>query len=148
MECRGLGGIASSPAVANGIVYVGSFDRHLYAIDAVTGHILWAAPTRGFVLSSPAFANRVVYVGSFDGHLYAFDAATGAKLWTGAIGGWVTSSPAVVDGVVYVGSDGGSVSASELPGDLSPSEEDSWRSVAIPDQTDSDADGKGLRKKT
>ena len=110
-----------------------SLKLHLYAIDAVTGRILWAAPTRGFVLSSPAFANRVVYVGSFDGHLYAFDAVTGAKLWAGAIGGWVTSSPAVVDGIVYVGSDGGSVSAFGLPADLSPSEEDSCRSVGNPD---------------
>jgi outer membrane protein assembly factor BamB len=131
-----LGGIASSPAVANGIVYAGSFDHNLYAFDAVTGHILWAAPTLGFVLSSPAFANGVVYVGSFDGHLYAFDAETGTRLWAGAIGGWVTSSPAVVDGVVYVGSDGGSVSAFELPGDLSPSEEDNCRSVEIPGQSE------------
>ena len=66
----------SSPAVANGVVYVGSDDTNLYAFDAagVTGcggtpktcTPLLAADTGSFVVtSSPAVANGMVYVGSF-----------------------------------------------------------------------------------
>ena len=57
----------SSPAVANGVVYVGSFDAKVYALNATTGATLWTATTGGDVISSPAVANGVVYVGS-DGH--------------------------------------------------------------------------------
>ena len=35
------GKIWSSPAVANGIVYVASFDHNLYAINAKTGTKMW-----------------------------------------------------------------------------------------------------------
>jgi len=93
----------SSPAVVNGTVYAGSFDRNVYALNAATGAKLWSFATGGIVQSSPAVANGVVYVGSFDRNVYALNAATGAKLWSFATGDIVDSSPAVANGVVYVG---------------------------------------------
>ena len=36
------GSVASSPAVANGVVYVGADDGNLYALNAHTGEILWS----------------------------------------------------------------------------------------------------------
>ena len=69
------GGIVySSPAVANGIVYVGSEDKNLYAIDAVTGKEKWRFTTGGLVYPSPAVANGIVYVGREDKNLYAVGA--------------------------------------------------------------------------
>src|SRR5439155_14154109 len=121
--------ITSSPAVAGGVVYVGSYDDNLYAFDAAgatncsggpptaTCAPLWTGATGDFIISSPAVAGGVVYVGSRDDNLYAFDAAgttrcsggpptkTCTPLWTAATGDWVDSSPAVVGGTVYVGSD-------------------------------------------
>jgi outer membrane protein assembly factor BamB len=35
-------GIESSPAVANGVVYVGSVDHNVYALNASTGALLWS----------------------------------------------------------------------------------------------------------
>ena len=72
------GGIDSSPAVANGVVYVGSGDDKLYAFKAAgcgqpTCLPLWTATTGGEIYSSPAVANGVVYVGSLDDKLYAFE---------------------------------------------------------------------------
>ena len=95
----------SSPAVENGVVYLGSQDNNLYALSAATGLQIWSAPTGGAIFSSPAVADGVVYVGSGDNSLYAFDAATGRQLWKAATGSFVESSPAVANGVVYVGSD-------------------------------------------
>src|ERR1017187_3624227 len=69
--------IQSSPAVASGVVYVGSADNNLYAFNAATGQRIWTAGTYRSVLSSPAVANGVVYVGSDDAKLYAFTAVTG-----------------------------------------------------------------------
>jgi eukaryotic-like serine/threonine-protein kinase len=100
---EGIIGI-SSPAVANGMVYVGSFDHHVYGLNAATGRIVWMTPTKDIIYSSPAVANGVVYVGSADSKVYALNASSGHILWTFPTGGGVNSSPAVVDGVVYVGS--------------------------------------------
>src|SRR5579863_3568306 len=98
------GSVVSSPAVANGVVYVGSQDNNVYALKASTGTKLWsyAMFSAG---SSPAVANGVVYVGSYDFNVYALNASSGAELWSYATRGSVYSSPAVANGVVYVGSD-------------------------------------------
>ncbi|MFI8930724.1 PQQ-binding-like beta-propeller repeat protein [Streptomyces sp. NPDC053474] len=61
----------SSPAVAGGVVYVGSDDDNLYAVDAATGKKRWTFPTGHSVGSSPAVADGVVYFGSNDNNLYA-----------------------------------------------------------------------------
>jgi outer membrane protein assembly factor BamB len=99
------GGVFSSPAVANGVVYVGSYDGKLYALDATTGALKWSYATSGIVFSSPAVANGIVYFGSDDGKLYALNATSGALLWSYATGGAIReSSPTVANGVVYVGS--------------------------------------------
>jgi outer membrane protein assembly factor BamB len=62
----------SSPAVANGVVYIGSNNGAVYALSAASGAVLWTGPTGGPVYSSPAVANGGVYVGSYDHKLYAF----------------------------------------------------------------------------
>jgi len=103
----GTGGYlwTSSPAVANGMVYVGSDDYNVYALNAKTGAKLWSYATGGSMDSSPAVANGVVYVGSDDNSVYALNAKTGARLWNYATGGSVKSSPIVANGMVYVSSD-------------------------------------------
>ncbi len=106
------GGIINgSPAVANGVVYVGSNDFNVYALNARTGVKLWTFPTGSYVQSTPAVANGVVYVASDDGNLYALDAATGKKRWSYSGQFQFESSPAVLDGVVYIGSYNGNVYA-------------------------------------
>ena len=57
--------LESSPAVVNGLVYVGSFDDKVYALNASTGAQLWSYTANSSVASSPAVANGVVYFGSF-----------------------------------------------------------------------------------
>ncbi len=95
--------IHSSPAVADGSVYVGSQDSKLYALDAATGAKRWEYKTGSWVESSPAIVNGVVYFGSNDGRLYALDAHSGEKLWDFKVKYAIRSSPAVADGVVYFG---------------------------------------------
>ncbi len=101
--------VDSSPAVVNGVVYVGSEDGYVYALKATNGVQLWNYQTSGGVYSSPA-VNQVVYVGS-GFSVYALNAATGIKIWNYNTGSFVKSSPAVVNGVVYFGSDNSNVYA-------------------------------------
>ena len=67
----------SSPAVVNGVVYVGSDDHSLHAVDAATGKVKWKYPTGGKVQSSPLVLDGLVYFGSRDSNVYALDAGTG-----------------------------------------------------------------------
>jgi hypothetical protein len=68
--------IASSPAVVDSRVYVGSFDDRVYCLNASTGAHLWNFTTGGDVFASPAIANGRVYVGSNDNGVYGFGTRT------------------------------------------------------------------------
>jgi eukaryotic-like serine/threonine-protein kinase len=127
--------IVSSPVYRDGVIYIGSDDGNVYAVDAASGRQRWARPTRGPVSSTPAATADTVYALSYDGRLYALDAGTGAVRWSFATGGErrfearhlhgflpanqtfldpfdvFLSSPTVVDGVVYFGSGDGKVYA-------------------------------------
>ncbi len=85
--------------MANGVVYVSSYDGNLYALNASTGAQLWSNPAP--VFSSPAVANGVVYIATENGNMFALNASTGAQLWTYLAG---DVSPVVVNGTLYVGS--------------------------------------------
>lgn len=105
-----VNGSSVPPAVADGIVYFGSADDNVYALNAQNGAPLWTFKTGALVSSSPAVVDGVLYIGSADGKLYALNALTGAKLWSYTTGGYV-SSPVITDGVVYIGSDDDNVYA-------------------------------------
>ncbi len=103
--------VESSPAVAKGIVYIGSDDGNFYALNATTGVKIWNYMTSGGT-SAPAIAADVVYVGGFNGNLYALNASTGNKLWNYTIQkppgfeeySGLHTSPVVSNGRVYIGS--------------------------------------------
>lgn len=90
----------ATPAVANGMVYVGITTHnvvrgepvgtpdpigtdlgYVVAFNAATGAEEWRQETRGSQASSPAFGNGSLFIGSTDGGMYAFEAETGDPLW-------------------------------------------------------------------
>ena len=101
----------SSPAVVGGLVYFGSGDGNIYALDASNGQLRWKFTTGNVVHASPAIVDGVLYVGSWDSYLYALDAATGAEKWRFKTHDdpktynhqGIQGSPAVFSGVVYFG---------------------------------------------
>jgi eukaryotic-like serine/threonine-protein kinase len=127
--------IVSSPVWLDGVLYFGSDDNNLYAVDAVTGLQKWKYATQGPVPSSPAVAGGLVYFPSYDGKFYALNAETGKLKWKFTTGGerrfeakgihgflpknqtiadpWdlYLSSPVVVAGAVYFGSGDGNLYA-------------------------------------
>ena len=64
--------VDSSPAVGDGVVFVGSNDNKLHAVNATTGEPKWTYETGGAV-ASPAVAGGVVFVvgGGSGGTLHA-----------------------------------------------------------------------------
>lgn len=97
-------GNAVGVTVYKGIVYTESDMMHVYANDAVTGKLLWAANTDNAAMGNPVIADGVVLVGSGDtgfsfeqvmafarhqpvvrglgwSAVYGFDWLTGKQLW-------------------------------------------------------------------
>jgi len=113
---------SSSPAVVDGVVYIGSSDGTLWAYStdgcgaSLCATPLWQSISLAQIVDSPTVANGIVYVGSQtsfdsnDGLLNAFDAhgcgsPVCAPLWQGLAGSEsiLDSSPAVGHGFVYAG---------------------------------------------
>lgn len=84
----------------NGIVYIGSLDDQVYALNMSTGSLLWNYTTGGQIYENAALSNGTLYVSANDLKLYALNAATGSLLWSVSYGG--RKSPTVDNGVVYV----------------------------------------------
>ena len=97
--------VRSSPAVHNGVAYVGAYDHNLYAISADDGKFLWKYTTEGGIGSSPCVHKGRVFFGSADRLLYAVNADTGRISWTCPTRGSVWSSPRVAFDHVFFGSD-------------------------------------------
>ena len=97
--------IFSSPAIgSDGTIYVGSYDKKLYALNP-DGTKKWEFLTGSQIYSSPAIgSDGTVYVGSGDKKVYAIN-PDGTKKWEFLTGKNVQASPIIgSDGTVYVGS--------------------------------------------
>jgi len=75
------GRVLSSPVYDKGVIYFGSGDHNIYAIDAETGVQKWKFETQGAVDSTPAVDSGLLFATSFDGYLYAIDATKGTLRW-------------------------------------------------------------------
>ena len=129
--------VTATPVVVDGVVYVGSWEGTMYALDAETGGIIWErqsppAPgaTYGPIVSSAAVADvpfggsvrRLVIYGSGP-KVFALDARDGSDVWTHdasmGIEGSPTqyeSSPAVYGDLVLIGRDTHNEAESETGG--------------------------------
>jgi outer membrane protein assembly factor BamB len=96
-------------------VYVGSFDRNVYALRENDGRLAWKYDTGDGATSDVAVFGDDVIVGSRSYDLERLDAQTGTPKWKKYFWfSWVESSPNVFDGTIYIGSsDGAKVLAIE-----------------------------------
>jgi outer membrane protein assembly factor BamB len=95
----------SSPALADGLLYVASRAVTVTALDAQHGTLAWQVTEAGEsgITASPLAVGGKVFVATQGGRLLAFDGKSGNPLWRTAIGHSV-SSPAADGDTVFVGS--------------------------------------------
>jgi outer membrane protein assembly factor BamB len=97
----------SSPAVAQGIVVIGTRGRRVNALDPQDGSELWSFPTKNKVDASPVIVGDRVLVGANDGRIYLIDRKTGKETWQYQCLGGINAGAAVADGRFVVGTDRG-----------------------------------------
>jgi outer membrane protein assembly factor BamB len=107
--------ILPAPAYADGVVYFGDSDGHVYAVDVETKSVKpgWPFQAKEAIWASPLVAAGRVYVAAMDHHLYCLDAETGEKLWDAEVGGAMAARPTLdaSRGTLYVGAFDGQVYA-------------------------------------
>jgi outer membrane protein assembly factor BamB len=129
------GFVISTPAISAGVLYEGSTDGNLYAINIKSGQQKWKFPAGVRITSSPAVADGLVYFESYSGNFIALDITSGQVKWKFQTDGErrftaknihggmpagesdpdpfdvYLSSPTIADGAVYFGSGDGNIYA-------------------------------------
>lgn len=115
------GAVESSPLLVNGILYFGSWDHHVYALDVrrrTHPRLLWRFQAGNEVDASIAYANGRVFFGDNGGDVYALNARTGHEIWrsasySGFLRGreYFYATPTVAYGRVFIGNTDGTLYA-------------------------------------
>ncbi len=120
-------GLYASPTVRDGVIYIGSNTGHFYALDELTGAVLWdrflgvtghhtcrnkGITSTATVAPDPSRGGQLTaYIGGGDGYLYALRASDGQTVWSAPVNvpspgvndryNW--SSPTLLNGRIYMG---------------------------------------------
>src|SRR5579859_307453 len=135
------GPLISSPVVGAGIVYAGSSDGFLYAVQARDGAVLWRAPLGPKLLNTtPVLAGGLLLVAADYTWMTALDSRTGQSIWRADQGDAILAPPAA-DGEAGLGlvASGASLLALDLRDgrrrwelQISDSRTPGWPSVGAP----------------
>ncbi|MGM0591162.1 MAG: PQQ-binding-like beta-propeller repeat protein [Halobacteriota archaeon] len=78
-------GIHGTPAIANGLLYIGAYDGAMYAFDLDSGDQVWRNDLGGSIGSSPKYHDGVVYIAveypTPSGSVCGVDALTGERVF-------------------------------------------------------------------
>jgi outer membrane protein assembly factor BamB len=103
------GPVWTTPAVADGRVFVGHSGGELVALDKNTGQVLWQLETNEVIKASPIVIGDYVIVGTMTGKVFSLNTADGEVVDHRQLEGAVAHSP-VTDGErVYIATESGKI---------------------------------------
>lgn len=107
--------LRTSPVLGDGeassVVFIGSGDGKLTALDALSGEVLWREDSGGDILSSPFYYKDMIYAGEYGGSLFAWSVFGGDRIWKYRTPGGIFSAPTALDDTVIIGGDDGVICA-------------------------------------
>jgi len=93
----------STPAIANGLVFVGDFSGFIHCLDAETGQPYWVYDTKSHIWGSTLVADGKVYAGTEDGDFIVLDASKTLKVINKIdMRSPIYSTPVVANGTLFV----------------------------------------------
>ncbi len=93
----------ATPSLADALVYVTDWGRHVHCVDAATGKLVWSHKARGTIWGSTLVADGKVYFGTQRGDFWVLAAGREFKvLSTCQIPGGMGTTPTAANGVLYI----------------------------------------------
>jgi eukaryotic-like serine/threonine-protein kinase len=96
--------ITSSACITQNIVFFGSMDSTLYALDAKTGWVIWRYRLGKPTISTPFIVENYLFTGASSGDITCIDIRTSKEVWHYSTEHQVTGSPIVFKDSLYCGS--------------------------------------------
>lgn len=100
-----------TPIIDHGVIYVGSGDGSMHAVDAEKGTRIWRFEGKGKARTTAALDGTRVIFGTFGNMVYAVDRVTGTELWKRDTRAPLVSAPAIIQDRVVFGNRGGMLGA-------------------------------------
>ena len=97
----------SSPTGQGVMLYIGSTNDTMYALDANEDKIKWKFNAGAPILSSPIINNGQLIFANASGKVYALEISNGSQNWVYTLGGKTSSWPAVAAPYVFIGCEDG-----------------------------------------
>ena len=130
---RNLGSrLGSAALLDSGVLYLGTGEGEILALDASDGETLWTFAARDGIGATPTLGGDLLLVGSLDHHLYALEANSGLERWRFETLGWVVTQPQVDRGRVIFGGLDGSVYGMPLAGPSEALVPSDWPEAGVP----------------
>jgi outer membrane protein assembly factor BamB len=85
-----------------GVIFAGSRDGSVTALDAASGKARWSIDTKAELAAGPGVRGSLLAFGTSDGRVIALDAADGKVRWKSKVGGEVLAAPLVTSDRVFV----------------------------------------------
>jgi outer membrane protein assembly factor BamB len=94
----------TSPYSHHGMIFVGSEEGTLYALNSKTGSRNWTFNVAGPIFVAPGNWEDKIFSVSRDGTLFAIRADDGECIWHFTTSGKIYAPPYVSDGIIYLSS--------------------------------------------
>lgn len=110
----------ASPVVADGVVYLASMDKTVYAINQADGSLIWQLTLNGAIVGSPALSEdgKTLFVATIGNEVVAIDTAktstTKTTKWTYTGDASYWAKPLVTEDLVLVSSSKGKIVALDI----------------------------------
>ncbi|SMF55001.1 PQQ-binding-like beta-propeller repeat protein [Pseudobacteriovorax antillogorgiicola] len=84
----------------DGVYYIGCLNGDFYALDGISGRVLWKSEV-GEPTASITPGEKIVYVGGTGGRISALDTKTGQLLWADDVEGALSRTPVLFGDILY-----------------------------------------------
>lgn len=102
-----VGALRASPVIYDDLIYIGSEDKRVYALDEYTGELVWSIKLDDVVAASASVAGLTLVIGTESGTLYGIHRTEGMERWRVDLGSSISTAACISQSTTMVGTYGG-----------------------------------------